>query len=350
MSTPTRRLAIPARVAALVIVLLFAAACTGGDAASGTEGAGDAEAVPEDVAQVEAVKGPVSVRVTARPKAPTLSDELDVAVTITRDTNVEVEPPPVRISLGEFVVRDVRHDLPDVKDGREVQTTHYRLEPQRTGAHLIRPIVVKFSVPEDAGGEGAGKSFTVRTEPLRIDVGTTLGDAAPKLADLRGARDLVPVARPPLQVRWWWFAVGGGALVALGLVVYVVMRRRRRPAPEKKHTPEELAYLEMQALIQQDYVAQHEYGTFYVELTGIVRRYVERTTGVHAPELTTEEFLREMKARELFDAERQGRLGSFLEAADLIKFAAQVPDAEDIERSFDTAKAFVGLGQTERAA
>ena len=88
---------------------------------------------------------------------------------------------------------------------------------------------------------------------------------------------------------------------------------------------------------------------FYVELTAIVRRYIERTTGVHAPEQTTQEFLQEISRRKDFPAEQSRRLRSFLEAADLVKFAAYQPRDEDVEESFRRASAFVGGADREEA-
>ncbi len=65
---------------------------------------------------------------------------------------------------------------------------------------------------------------------------------------------------------------------------------------------------------------------FYLRLTGIVRQYVEDTTGIRAPEQTTEEFLRDMRSRAVFPPERSARLAEFLEAADLVKYAGQQPE------------------------
>ena len=64
---------------------------------------------------------------------------------------------------------------------------------------------------------------------------------------------------------------------------------------------------------------------FYLRLTGIVRQYVEDTTGIRAPEQTTEEFLRDMRSSAAFPPERSVRLAEFLEAADLVKYAGQQP-------------------------
>jgi hypothetical protein len=71
---------------------------------------------------------------------------------------------------------------------------------------------------------------------------------------------------------------------------------------------------------------------------------------VHAPEQTTEEFLREVGEGDVFPAEERERLQSFLESADLVKFAAHLPETDDVKQTFRRAKIFIGLeGQEEEA-
>jgi hypothetical protein len=82
---------------------------------------------------------------------------------------------------------------------------------------------------------------------------------------------------------------------------------------------------------------------FYLRLTGIVRQYVEDTTGIRAPEQTTEEFLRDMKASTAFSPERSARLAEFLEAADLVKYAGQHPEGPQIDQAIARAHEFVNL-------
>jgi len=300
-------------------------------------------------ASTEQTRGPVTVRLEVKPEKPTLSDDIQLTLTIRADDGVVVERPAIRPSVGEFVLRDFRHELPDVENGMQIQRSRYVLEALRSGPHLIRPVRVKFRVTKPGSEGEPGKEYEVATEPLKVEVGSVLGDQRPDLATIRGPRGLVDLPPPASSVPWLWIGIGCGVLAA-AVAAGVLLRRRRRPPQERVRSPEELAYIELQALIQADLVAAERYGEFYVELTGIVRRYIERTTNVHAPEQTTEEFLREMRDRDLFPAHKQAQFRGFLEAADLIKFAARVPGTEEIEASFDTAKAFVGLTSREKAA
>jgi hypothetical protein len=314
------------------------------------ESPADRESPPQEPPlATEKTRGPVTVRLEVEPAKPTLSDDIRLTLIIRAEEGVEVERPAIRPAAGEFVLRDFKHELPDVQDGVHVQRSRFVLEALRSGPHLIRPVRVKFRMTRPGAEGETGKDYEVVTDPLKVEVGSILGDQRPDLATIRGPRGLVDLAPPEARVPWLWIGLGLGA-IAVVVTSVVVLRRRRRAPEERRLSPEELAYMELQALVQADLVAEERYGDFYVELTGIVRRYIERTTRVHAPEQTTEEFLREIRDQNLFPVEKQTQFKVFLEAADLIKFAAQVPGTEEIESSFNTAKAFVGLETKGKAA
>ena len=80
---------------------------------------------------------------------------------------------------------------------------------------------------------------------------------------------------------------------------------------------------------------------FFVSLSAIVRRYMEDGFGVHAPELTTEEFLIAVRdAHDLPDRER-AFAGTFLSEADRVKFAGIRPDQAQIQAALANVRAFV---------
>jgi hypothetical protein len=287
---------------------------------------------PEPV-RSEIVRGPVSVAVSVAPGAPRLSDEPVFTLEVASGPGVEVELPPFGESLGGFVVRDFREPAAAVVDGRTVVRQLYTLEPVETGKHVIRPITIAFT---DATGR-----HEVTTDPLEIEVTSSLGDAAPDLADLRPP--LAPRALPiERTVPWPALAAGAGGLVLL-LALVLLLRRKRRAAAAVEPTPVERALAEFEALLDADPLARGDTAGFYVGMTAIVRRYVERTTGLRAPEQTTEEFLRAMRSHEAFDADRRERLRAFLESADLVKFAALRPARDDIGESFRRAQEFCDL-------
>jgi hypothetical protein len=216
----------------------------------------------------------------------------------------------------------------------------YTLEPPRTGKLSVDPIRIVFT---DARREGDGRQHAVETEPLAIEVASVVESDVPSLADLRPLAGPVEVPGEG-GLSLWWLALP--LALAAG---WLWWRRRRKPVEEKPLSPEELARLELERLMAGK-LPEQDVKRFYVELTGLVRRYIERTTGIRAPEQTTEEFLREIAGRKTFPAEETARLKRFLESADLVKFAAHRPGREDIDESIERARRFIGLQSLEIAA
>ncbi len=328
-------------IRAIWLCAVFALVCGCQTKSDNGSGSGDQS---DRVARSEVELGPVQVTVEVEPAEARLSDEPTLTLTIRSQDGVDVVKPPFGESLGDFLIRDFREPLPKVEDEWQILQQVYTLEPTQTGELSIWPISVTFT---DNRTDGDGREHTIQTEGLTVTVASVLADEVPSLENLKPMAD--PVELPTTGRRILWatvlcllLAVGGGLFV---------WRRLRRKAAEAviPLSPQELAWLEFERLIQQN-LAQEDVKRFYVELTGVVRRYIERTTGVQAPEQTTEEFLSQISRDSTFGAEESQRLRGFLETADLIKFAAHQPRAEDIEEAFERAKAFVGIKQAEVAA
>lgn len=309
-------------------------------------GCGSDEAAPTEghtgeTARTERVLGPVKVIVEVAPREPRLSDDPTFTLTVEAEDGVDVTMPPFGNSLGDFVIRNYRKPMPEMRGGRRVIRQIYELEPMRTGEHLIHPISIPFV---DNRPKGDGKEHLAETESLTVIVKSVLGEEIPSLAGLKPAEDPKEIHEEPfnaLMLLW------GSPLIA-ALVVLVWWRRRRRDGVDAapKLTPREMAWLELKDLLGAGYLEREEFNFYYRDLTAVVCRYIERTTGVRAYEQTTEEFLREVTGQEIFPESERERLGAFLESADLIKFAAVRPGKTEIESSFNRAKDFLGLEVT----
>ena len=106
------------------------------------------------------------------------------------------------------------------------------------------------------------------------------------------------------------------------------------------YSPREIAVAALREL-EQSNLASANVKEYYVELTGIVRRYLEQTSGVRAPEQTTEEFLRDIAGHEAFRGEKRERLQRFLVSADLVKFAGHRPSEDDVQEALHRARRFI---------
>lgn len=80
---------------------------------------------------------------------------------------------------------------------------------------------------------------------------------------------------------------------------------------------------------------------FFVQLSDIVRRYLEDRFQLRAPEKTTEEFLEVAGGSPDLTAEHRGFLHQFLGYADRVKFARHLPKAEHVDEALAAAEHFL---------
>lgn len=292
-------------------------------------------------ARSEVERGPVRVTAEVSPVRPRLSDSPTLTLTINHEEGVTVEKPLFGTSIGKFTIRDLREPLPKTDNGRVIVQQIYTLEPTETGRLRIDPIAVTYT---DRRPTGDNREHTIETEPLSVEVTSLLGEKTPGLGDLRPPA--APIALPSGVPGWLWMVFVVVIVVAAAFVWRRRIGRREKAVAIKVLTPEELANIELDKLVASG-LAESDIKLFYVELTAIVRRYIERTTGVRAPEQTTEEFLREISRARTFDQNVRIRLQGFLEAADLVKFAAHRPNREDVDESVHRARLFIGTNKTQ---
>jgi hypothetical protein len=127
---------------------------------------------------------------------------------------------------------------------------------------------------------------------------------------------------------------------AAALIAWWV-RWRRWAAERARITAYDRAMRRFRALERRGLPSPDEADAWYVELSDIVRHYLEDRYGVRAPELTTEEFLQEARRSPELSASHRDLLTSFLERCDRVKFAAYHPDVAESKDVLDAARRFL---------
>jgi len=326
---------------ALLIVFTFAlAGCnqsTGKDGQSG--------APPDDAIERTAEKGPVKLSVRVWPREPRLSDLVEMEVAVESQPDVDVKPPAFGQAVGDFLIRDYS-ERPRDAASPNTRRFRYQLEPAHAGKHLIRSVSIEFT-DRRPNSEGRGEPALIETDPLEVNVTSELGDEAPSLANLE---PMLPPEPVPGVFSTGWLVVIAGAVALVVIFVVIRRRRKRRVIEPRRLTPEEIAHAALAALLQEDLPGRGLIKEFYLRLTGIVRQYIEDTTGLRAPEQTTEEFLRDMRSRAAFPPDQSVRLAEFLEAADMVKYAGQQPERGQIDDAIARAREFVTPNTYRREA
>jgi hypothetical protein len=276
--------------------------------------------------------GPVTFTVELSSAAITTADSLKCRLTLSAADGYEAEFPDIAFPEdvpGAILTGYEEHAA--TEGDRRIVRRDYEIEPEYEGT-LTLPKVEVYS-----HRSGEVKEDVFETEP--VDVAVKATQAAAGDLELRPLRGLVTVEQMAAQERriWPWVLVGACVLAAgVGGIVYLARRPRRVPPPPPAH---EVALRRLQEMADRG-LSSYAVESFFVQVTGIVRDYIEQAFGVRAPEQTTEEFLAQMMSAAAV-ARHRHVLEPFLVAADEVKFACMRPDTGAMQRAFDTARSFV---------
>lgn len=207
---------------------------------------------------------------------------------------------------------------------------------------LILPLGAHGLAQQDDTGPAAsmGQTDTLESAPAGdgSGAGASAGDAVSQMTDIHDIKALEDVAARPIWILWLL-----GALVAVGLLAWLIrylLKRREQgavPTLVPQLPPEETA---LGLLNELSDVRLVEGRVFYFQLLAILRRYVFERFGLGAPEMTTEEFLPEIKRIDLAE-DLAVRLRELCRFSDPIKFAGRSATEKAMQAHLDFAREFV---------
>ncbi len=289
-------------------------------------------------APLESVSSLGDVSLTVRAGDDTVSplDTIDVSIELTAPDGLQVAlPADFSDRLDGLTLLGSFEEEPLVAAGVRRRVVRLHLRPV-VGAPRLRlaPFAVRFP---DASAPAKEAWFP--SKPLVFKPAPALppGEKAP--SDVEDG--LKPLWIPPTGreiLRWALLSVSG--LLAAAMLVLLVRWILRR-IKLARMAPRERALFELKSLLARHLVARGRFKEFYVELTHVVRRYIERRHGIRAPEQTTEEFLQEAARSGSFTPETLARLRDFLSSADLVKFAGVDASESTAESAAASARAYL---------
>ena len=151
-----------------------------------------------------------------------------------------------------------------------------------------------------------------------------------------------------LRDNWLWVVI---PIVIILIIFGVIRYLRNRPKVEKVfeeakpiipiHTLalNKLQELRDKKLWQSGYVKE-----YHIELSDVIRDYLEKRYAVKTHEKTTDEIFAGLKNKDI-SAENKNMLRQILALADLVKFAKEKPLPDENEQSIDNATSFVSQTQ-----
>jgi len=281
----------------------------------------------------ESTGGPVSMTISVDRTDIGLADQIVLTQTLRSEPGFEADLPEyLPEDLDQFAVMDIRQEPSrSYPDGSTVQTRRFTLEPNRSGELTIAPMYVYFH-KADAKAESY---FT--TEPIDVKVAPIENASA---LQIEGPSDIFRADPDALHETGPSTILIAAIALILCTVAVVLIARYRRGRPFAITPAHELALTALDRLLERNLVKASLLEPFFVELSGILRTYIERRFDVRAPELTTEEFLLQAATNDALTGHR-GRLKEFLSLADQVKFATYRPPGDDVDQSVNVVRQFV---------
>ncbi len=280
----------------------------------------------------------MSVRVT--PASPRLSDSFQLEVLLKGNEDLVFESPELLDVAEHFeILRNepvVHAEKPSDPSSRNTQELMFRyLLAPRTSGKLPLPTV---AVPFHRTSGGIVTYGVASTPDLELPVQSQFSDESAEL------NQLSPML-PPMDLKTGasWKLIAAVTLLLASVVSFLAwcLLRKPRSQTEPVRTPEEIATSELQTISSVLPADDEEHKEFFVRVTRVVRRYVEQKTGIPAPALTTEEFMKQIDSNPHVSEEVASQLREFLESADLIKYAGKRSNLEDVHRSIAMARELI---------
>ena len=173
------------------------------------------------------------------------------------------------------------------------------------------------------------------TDSLLLEVNTVAVDTTKQQMYTIKAIQNEPYTFADFKNYLWWLL---GALILLAIILYFVLRKKEtKEEIEARIPPYQLALIRLNELDEKQLWQKNKIKQYYVELTDIVRTYIERELKIPALESTTDELLETIKDFNFSSGtlnipeETVAKLNRLLKEADLVKFAKFKPLSNEIE-------------------
>ncbi|MEA2013620.1 MAG: hypothetical protein U9O87_11200 [Verrucomicrobiota bacterium] len=192
---------------------------------------------------------------------------------------------------------------------------------------------IKVTIPLSPKKDGTNSSVEVILPAFEVLSRTDIKDAKPELA------------KPFYEtfsddIKYFWFYTFTAIIVFFAVILFLFWyfgkKRVYTKPPPPPWTVAESAIFKLREQLPMD--AQ----TFFVKITDILKVYIEHRFKFKAAEQTTDEFLSEIQySSSILEKTHKKSLGEFLNASDMVKFAKQRANQQQLSETLKQASEFV---------
>lgn len=282
--------------------------------------------------------GPIEMTVTAEPAEVQFDRDIILTIRISSDKGIIVDSPQIADRLTGFLMSGEYGGQTITSGDKNILEKHARLTPVISEEYRIAPMAITY---QDARRSPPLSSWFA-TKAISFNAHNPSTTASSTIKD-----ELNPIWVYPSWKEVGMILLMIAASLAAVWLIFRLAKKLHTEAELRKLSPKERALRELEVLLAKHLPDRELFKEFYIELTMIVRRYIERKHTIRAPEQTTEEFLIAVSNDPRFSLDVLTTLRNFLEAADLVKFAAYQPDGKAVSDSVNTARNYLDTDTME---
>jgi len=265
----------------------------------------------------------------------TIGEKVKYSITIDMPKDTKIEFPVIDSMLIEagFAIRDFGEEQP-VK----LSKTHnrikywYILDTYVTGSYTIPSVGLKYTLPDGVKGN-------IETKEVFLEVKSVIkeGENAEDIRDIK-----MPVNIPFNFKKFIIIGLILAILICITISGYFYIRHKYIKAQiEEVIPPHIIALKDLENLKTMSLETETMVKEYYGKVSGVVRHYIEQRFDLHAPEMTTEEFLSTLTGNDSLRKDHKNLLRDFLKHCDMVKFAKYGPTKDEIGNVYCSAKRFV---------
>ena len=268
--------------------------------------------------------GDVEISSAVNRDSVTIGDEISYILTVKGKPEIKLDS--LGLNLSPFKIKK-KKAYPSQKDkaGNLIQKEEYVITIFELGSFVIPPAKIKYIDTKNQVREAASDSMVIKVNSIGVP------------QDAKDIKSLKPPFVIKEKSRWYLYLIA--VLVALAILGWLYLRWRGKgiglplspPEPEKPAW--EIALTELQKLKDSDYIKKNQIKKYYILLSEIIRRYLERRFNIFAMDRTTLEIRSEMKKVKMENQIIQKAV-DLLSSYDLVKFAKYVPSFEKTENTW----------------
>jgi hypothetical protein len=269
-----------------------------------------------------------SVKASINRKRIFIGDRIRYKVEIASKYTLDVEFPPFKDNkIDECEIKDSGKALR--KAGLFAATRAYIYWFDVTSYYVGKRKIPSIEIKYRETGEGNWRTLKTGELPFTVE------SALPRGVKLYDIKDIKGVIYPFSFLKFlMWAAI---AFIVLWFIYIILKKFKKKPLPK---LPFEIALEELRRA-QEALSSNGDIKEYYVSISDAVRRYIEASFALRAPEMTTQEFLASLGDSSKLSGAYKELLKAFMEACDMVKFAKHAPSRAEIDSVFMSAKKFI---------